>query len=165
MGTLSIPISGGGTIDKATVAHTGVQMQMPTWIGENERSLWLLPYEPLIAVRGHNIITKRSIAKTKDSSYGSVKEVWTQDDFQILITGVLFDHNRPNEYPREMVSRLSGLMALKKPLYIQNALLDLLGVSTIVVEDWEFPPTANIAYQDFAVRAVSDQNFNLLIEK
>lgn len=165
MNELVIPIAGGGKIDKATVAHTGVQMQMPTWIGDNERNLWLLPYEPLVAVRGRNVVTKRAIAKQQDNSYGTVKEVWTQDDYQVLITGKLFDFARPKEYPGEMVSKMSGFFTMKKPLYIRNELLDLLGISRLVVEDWEFPPTPNIVYQDFAIRAVSDQNFNLLIEK
>jgi hypothetical protein len=155
----------GLAIDRAAVAETGVQMQMPFRLGATFRSLWLLPLEPLVAVRGKNVITRRTIAKLKDRSFGSVKELWTKDDYEIIITGMLYDHTQPNQLPQEMITRLDGLCSLKKPLYAQCALLEALGASQIVVDSWEFPPTPGIGWQAYSIKAFSDQNFNLFIEK
>lgn len=161
--SLLIPI--GLAISKAAVAETGVQMQMPLWLGETSRNLWLLPYEPQVAVRGKNVITRRTIAKLKDKSFGSVKELWTKDDYEIIISGMLHDHSRPDELPGELITKLDGLCSLRKPLFAQCALLDVIGASQIVVESWEFPPTPGIGYQAYSIKAYSDQNFNLFIEK
>lgn len=169
---LNIPLNGGGTpITKATVAQTGVQMQMPFWIGETPQKLWLLPLEPLVAVRGRNVITRRTIAKRKkkDSKtkegFGSIKELWATDDYEVIITGLLRDHTNPNVLPSEMITRLDGLATLGKPLYVRCALLEALGIGQIAVDGWEFEPTPGIEDQFFSLRGFSDQNFNLLIEK
>lgn len=166
---LVIPGINGLPIDKATVARTGVQMQMPFRIGETDRSMWLLPLEPLVSVRGRNVITRRTIAKMRASGgkegYGSVKELWTKDDYEIIVTGVLDDHEKRGELPSDPISRLNGLFSLRKPLIIECALLNILGISQIVIESWEFPATPNIEDQAYTFRGFSDQNFNLLIEK
>ncbi len=162
-GTLNIAT--GLPIDRATVAETGVVMQMPCRIGDTERTLWLLPYEPKIAVRGKNVITRRMIAKRKEGGYGTVKELWTKDDWEVIIYGTLFDHNRPNELPTEYISKLSSLCSLGKPLIIDNALLAALGIGQIAIADYRFPETPGIGYQNFEIVAYSDSNFNLLIEK
>lgn len=160
---LTIPI--GLAISRAAVAETGVQMAMPMWLGETSRSLWLLPYEPMVAVRGRNVITRRTIAKLKDKSFGSVKELWTKDDYEIIISGMLHDHTRPDELPNQLITRLDGLCSLRRPLFAHCALLEVIGASQIVIESWEFPPTKGIGYQAYSIKAYSDQNFNLFIEK
>src|SRR5690554_51238 len=48
-----------------------------------------MPYEPLISVSGKNNIVKRSIAKS-DGFVGTVKEHWSQGDYEITITGALY---------------------------------------------------------------------------
>jgi len=155
----------GKPIDKATVAESGVMMQMPMWLGETERDLWLLPFEPQVAVRGRNVITRRTIAKQKERGFGSVKELWTKDDYEITISGLLRDYTKPGVLPSEMITKLDGLCSLKKPLIAQCALLEALGASQVVIESWEFPPTEGIENQMFTIKAYSDQNFQLLIEK
>lgn len=155
----------GIAVDKATVADTGVQMQMPMRIGETEKSLWLLPLEPLVAVRGRNVITRRLVSKYNQQTFGSVKELWTKDDYEIIITGMLYEHTKPDELPAEMITRFNALCSLRKPLIVRCALLEAVGVNQIVIQDWELPPTPGIEFQAFTIRAFSDQNFNLLIER
>lgn len=58
---------------------------------------WLLPYEPMIRTTGKNIITTRHVAKGRIR--GSIKERWTQDDYQIHIEGVLIGSE--GRYPEE----------------------------------------------------------------
>src|SRR5690606_21160889 len=58
--------------------------------GEN----FLLPYEPMIDIKGKNNIIRRNVAKWRADisnldTIGSIKERWNQDDYEITITGVL----------------------------------------------------------------------------
>ena len=82
----------------------GVPMRMPLEIKrEGDSNYWLLPFEPLITITGKNIITKRQVSKGKIR--GSIKERWTQDDYQITIDGVLINTESKN-YPSDDVQKL-----------------------------------------------------------
>lgn len=82
----------------------GVPMRMPLEIKrEGDSDYWLLPFEPLITITGKNIITKRQVSKGKIR--GSIKERWTQDDYQITIDGVLINTESKN-YPSDDVQKL-----------------------------------------------------------
>lgn len=161
---LVIPINqpvGGG----ATVAHTGVAMAMPMRIGASGSSLWLLPLEPLVSVKGSNVITRRMVSKWRKVGYGSVKETWTQNDYEVSIEGVLYDHTQPDNLPSEMISKLQGILTQKKPIIVECDLFSALGLAQLAVFDWDFPATQAIGYQNFIIKAYSDQDFNLLIEQ
>lgn len=153
----------GGTINtgisKQTIKETGVIMQMPVSIGL-KGNLWTLPREPLVAVRGRNIITRRNIAKKR--GVGSVKEMWSTDDYEVILTGTLIDADSPDELPTKMISRLNALYQSKKSIIIDCSLLDAIGISMIAIESIEFPPTKGIARQDYIIRAFSDEEHELL---
>lgn len=158
----SLALDGGGAktgIDKATVAKTGVIMKMPVRIGYRG-NMWLLPTEPLVAVRGRNIITRRIIAKKR--GVGSVKEQWATDDYEVILTGTLEDFNITDELPSEMISRLNALYLGKKPVIIDCSLCDALGISLLAIEEIEFPPTKGIHRQDYVIRAFSDEDIELI---
>jgi len=169
MGPLIIPTP-IPAIDVATVAETGVQMRMPMRLGQTPQGLWLLPYEPLVAVRGRNVITRRTIAKYNKErnakrGFGSVKELWTKDDFEVVITGMLHDHARPDELPTAQITRLNDLCSLARPLAVTCSLFEALGIAEMVVDSWEFPATPGIGYQAYSIKAYSDQTFDLFVDK
>ncbi|TKT89471.1 DUF6046 domain-containing protein [Dyadobacter frigoris] len=165
MGALVLNPGGGiPPIDKATVARTGVQMKMPFYIGETNESLKLLPLEPLVAVRGHNNISLRNVAKQRGGS-GTIKEYWSKGDYEIIVTCMLDDYLNPDELPTEIISRLNALCSLGKSVAVKCALFDAIGIGMMAITDWEFPPTENIEDQVIVLRGFSDQNFQLLIEK
>jgi hypothetical protein len=144
--------------DKAFVKHTGVQMQAPVEIGPPGR-IFQFPIEPLVSVRGRKIITRRTIAKRK--SIGSVKEVWSIDDWDIVIAGHLYDPDFEG-FPTELVSTLHGIYTSDKMLSISCPLLDAIGVYNMCIEYLELPATPGIQRQDFLIRGFSDQDFDLL---
>lgn len=140
-------------------------MQMPVYIGLTPRELWLLPYEPLVSVRGRAVITRRTVAKLRDQRFGSVKELWTKDDYEITLRGRLHNHENPDQLPADMISRLDGLCSARKPLLIQCELLEVLGCTQVAIESWEFPETPGIGNVNYVIRGFSDNHFNLFIER
>ena len=67
---------------------------------------WLFPYEPLISISGGNNIVKRNVAKNGKVS-GTIKEHFSQKDFDITITGFLIGKNlkgKPEDcYPNDQM--------------------------------------------------------------
>ena len=64
---------------------------------ESEAEWWMLPFDPVISVTGKNIIIRRNVLKADSNRRGSIKEIWSQDDYEINIAGVLIgeDGKRP----------------------------------------------------------------------
>ncbi|EJX08106.1 hypothetical protein EVA_03786, partial [gut metagenome] len=90
-----------------TIANVrGVPMQCPLWMRLEGEEWWLLPYEPIISVNGKNVIVKKQVSKGRVR--GSIKERWSQDDYQIKISGILIDPSG-SEYPEEYVMKLKRL--------------------------------------------------------
>lgn len=121
---------------------------------------WLLPYEPMIRLTGKNIITTRHVAKGRIR--GSIKERWTQDDYQIHIEGVLIGTD--GRYPEEDVVRLrryceAGSVIATSPL------LELFGVSRIVIQSWDIPHTSGESNQNYKIQALSDDIYKLLLSR
>lgn len=146
-------------VDKAYVAHTGVQMLMPVEIGPVGGERFLFPLEPLVSVRGRKIITRRMIAKRR--GIGSVKELWAIDDWEVTISGHLYDPEFEG-FPTELVSTLKGIYMSDKMLDVSCALLGAVGIFNMCIEYLELPGTPGIQRQDFLIRGYSDQDFDLL---
>lgn len=84
---------------------SGVPMQCPLKMRrEGDAEYWLFPNEPIITIHGKNVIAKKQVAKGKVR--GSIKERWSQDDYQVNISGILMD---PLGYPEEDVKKLRSL--------------------------------------------------------
>jgi hypothetical protein len=162
MATGTIGVNGGVLntgITKQTIKETGAVMQMPVSIGQRGQ-MWTLPREPLVSVRGRNIITRRNIAKKK--GVGSVKELWSTDDYEVILTGTLVDAGVKDELPTQMITRLTALYQSKKSVIIECALLEAVGIGLLAIESIEFPPTKGISRQDYVIRGFSDSEYELL---
>jgi hypothetical protein len=155
---LEIAIPNIEYLDKKFVAETGIQMQMPVELGP-VGNRFLFPYEPLVSVRGRKIITRRAIAKRK--AIGSVKELWSVDDWEISIEGDLYNPEFEG-FPTELVSTLNGIYMSTKMLSISCALTDAIGVYNMCMEYLELPHTPGIQRQRFYIRGYSDNDFDLL---
>lgn len=138
----------------------GIVMEMPFYIGKNPEDLWLLPVEPTIAVRRGNVIARRQIAKPR-LGFGSVKELWSTDDFEIKISGIFINQDS-DELPIDIISRFKNLMDHPGPLSVYCSLFEQLGIDYIAVQDFELPPTEGIAQQEYTISALSDVDFELL---
>lgn len=133
---------------------------------EGDTVYYTLPYEPLITMSGSNTIVKRKVAKAKNFT-GTVKEHYSQDDWDISITGFLFGAiergNVENCFPREDFKRLRD--------YFKGATcqvfcepLQLLGINEIVIEEITFPFTKGENVQAYEFRCLSDFTSELLLE-
>lgn len=121
---------------------------------------WLFPYEPMISLTGKNIITKRHVSK--GHIRGSIKERWTQDDYDIRIEGILMTQD--GTYPEADVARLRAFCEASQVI-ATSPLLEIFGISRLVIEQWEIPFTSGQANQNFSLSCVSDDIYKLLLKK
>ena len=139
----------------------GVPMVLPLSLrlpqaGETD---WLLPYEPMITISGKHIITKRQVAKSK--SRGSIKERWTLDDYSVKIEGILM--SKTDSYPEDDVRRLRKFCEAGEVI-ATSPLLELFGISRLVIESWEIPHTSGVRNQNYSLSCLSDDTYKLLLK-
>ena len=139
----------------------GVAMRFPLEVQPEGGEWWLLPVEPLITITGKNIIVRRQVSKGKIR--GSIKERWTQDDYQIKIEGALINLTQ-NDYPRKDVQKLKSICESAK-LKVRCPLFELYSINQIVVESYEFPFTAGVQNQAYSISAYSDDTYKLLLKR
>ncbi len=169
----SIPSFDPDTLWKADAPLSEDQQFFPLSFSiDNGNSYWLFPYEPMISINGKNKIIRRSVAKFKkteggDQPFGSVKEHWSQDDYEITITGILFGslmQGRMEDcFPRDDFQKLRDLFTYNKEIRVKCEPLQLLGISKIVIEDFSFPFTKGENVQAYEIKAYSDTSHKLLI--
>lgn len=140
----------------------------PLSISDKENGVYyLLPYEPMITISGSNKIIKRSVAK-QNNLIGSIKERWTQEDYQIIISGALVGSLLTGDlsqcFPISDFERLRDFVTASQALFVRCEPLQLLGINRIVVENFSYPFTKGESVQAYEIKAVSDFSYNLLIE-
>ena len=139
----------------------GVPIECPLWMRLEGEEWWLLPYEPIITINGKNIITKKQVAKGKVR--GSIKERWTQDDYQISINGI-FINPKGTGYPSEDVKKLKRLCEAAK-VQVMCPLFEVFSIDQIVIESFDFPFTSGPDNQAYTIGAVSDDIYKLLLRE
>lgn len=140
---------------------------------EASNTKWLFPYEPLISINGGNNIVKRSVAKQGAEKNGmpmtgTIKERWSQKDYEITITGLLFGDlmkGKPEDcYPQTQLTKLLSFLTQAGTIKVFSHPLEILGINRIVIEDFSFPFTKGENAQAYEIKALSDCNYNLLVE-
>ena len=146
---------------EAVANAIGVPMQCPLWMRLEGEEWWLLPYEPIITINGKNVITKKQVAKGKVR--GSIKERWSQDDYQISINGILMNPNGDG-YPDKDVMALKRLCEAAK-VQVMCPLFEIFSIDQIVIESFDFPFTPGPFNQAYTIGAVSDDIYKLLLRE
>jgi len=138
----------------------GIPMTMPLSLKLEEPGAreWLLPLEPMISLTGKHIIKRRQV--NKGQIRGSIKERWAQDDYEITIEGVLIGTD--GQYPEADVARLKNFCEAAA-VNALSPLLEIFGISRLVIESWEMPFTAGEANQNYTIKAYSDDVYKLLL--
>ena len=145
----------------AIVANViGVPMVLPLYLKLEGGDWWLLPYEPQISLQGTNVITKKQVSK--GAVRGTIKERWSQGDYQVNINGILIGAD--GQYPEDDVKKLRSYVEAGKIL-VKSPLLELFSINQIVVESWNIPFTAGQANQAYTIGALSDDIYKLLLRK
>ena len=140
----------------------GVPMQMPVRLKfeEPDAEEWLLPIEPMVSVTGQNIITRRRVNKGRVK--GSIKERWTEDDYSVTIEGILMGSD--GNYPTADVAKLRKFCEAGR-VFILNPLLEIFGISHMVIEKWDIPFTSGNENQNYTLSGYSDDIYKLLLSR
>lgn len=123
---------------------------------------FLFPLDPLISLSGKNIITRRYVSKSKNR--GSIKERWSEDDYEITITGLLQtdDEHDINYYQQQIRKFKEATQSVGIVCDFLNSVFD---IYKITIESVDFPFTKGVENQAFTIKGYSDDNYTLLVEK
>lgn len=148
---------------RAEMATTGtVNSVMPLRLKrtiDGVTNWFTFPLEPWVSVSGKNVIVRRTIAKGTNT--GTVKERWSQGDYEISIQGVFIASG--DKYPSESMRRLRDLFDTADHLDVEHEVLLLLGITRLVIESVSFPHTKGMQNQNFEIKAYSDSPVSLFI--
>jgi len=126
-----------------------------------------LPFDPIVSLSGKNIITRRYV--NKSSSRGTIKERWCQDDLEITISGLLStdtDNFDKGKTVLDYEKALRDFCEAKQSIPIVCEFLNsVFGISSISIESYELPFTAGTDNQTYTIKAYSDDNYTLLVDK
>jgi hypothetical protein len=130
----------------------------------DEGEWWKLPLDPVISVTGKNTIVRRSVLKTNEHTVrrGTVKEIWSQDDYEVNIAGVFIGES--NKLPQNELFRLRKYCETRKIIQIRSRLLRIFGITRLAIEDFSLPFTKGMENQMYTIKAYSDDLFELLVE-
>lgn len=119
---------------------------------------WTIPQEPLVTVRGKNTIIRNPILKNTD--VGTVKEMWSADDWDIEIKGVVFGDD-DSKLPSAEINRLRWFFEVRRAIKVDSPYLSLLGIKWMAIDSLEFPETRGYNYQAYVIKGFSDKPFEL----
>lgn len=140
-------------------ALLGVPCYCPVSLrGASEEGWWQLPLDPVVSVRGRNEIVKRSVLKVRTGDKerrGTVKELWSQGDYEVTIAGVL-QSGEAGVLPEEAIRRLRGYCECRESVEASSPLLTLFGIRRVAIESFEFPHTAGMESQMYSLTCSSD---------
>lgn len=124
------------------------------------QKIYTFPDWPLFDITGQDIITKTMMTKKK----GSVKEFITEDDYSIIIRGILINYES-QEYPEQLFQDLLQVIKSKKTLGVTSQVLNLLDIHNLVIERHSFPSSEGFQnIQPFELECISDEPVELQIK-
>lgn len=136
--------------------------QAPLTFRREDGTDYDFPIDPVISVSGKNVITRRYVAK--GSMNGTVKESWSQDDWEVTIAGMLIGETADELH--ELMQDLREVLESGEVLGVANAWLnDGYGITQLVIDSWQFPHTKGITNQSYTIRCYSDTSVNILEEQ
>ena len=147
----------------ANLGSTFFQCELSFVTDEKKEEVWKLPVDPLVSVNGKNVIKRRYVAKSnaKENRRGSIKECWSQDDYEITIAGVLIAED--NASLVEMMKKLREICDKDEAVKVVCKYVnDSFGINYIAIESYDFPFTKGMENQSFTIKAYSDDSYELL---
>ncbi len=128
---------------------------------------YTFPYEPMINISGKNKIVRRSVAKAQNF-IGTIKEYWSQDDYEISITGALIGAIQLGSvqdcYPINDFEKLRDYCTSPLGVQVKCEPFQLLGIDYLIVEDFQFPFTKGENVQAYELKCYSDFSADFLLE-
>lgn len=120
-----------------------------------------LPNEPIVELKGGKRIVKTEI----DGMDGTFKELFSLDDYQITIRGLIVQEDGTNNYPQGDVMRLRDYCEVEHEVGINCASTNYFNVTQMVIESWDFPAMEGFpGVQPYILNCLSDKDFKLILE-
>ncbi|MCM1302254.1 MAG: DUF6046 domain-containing protein [Alistipes senegalensis] len=126
----------------------------------DDKEWFCLPLEPLVSVSGKNIIVRRKVAKSKLN--GTIKERWSQDDYEVTIQGVVSGSDE-SKYPDNYLRKLIELFDERQAVEVEQGILQVFGIRYLAIESASFPHTKGMNNQHYEIKAYSDNPVEFLI--
>ena len=126
-------------------------------LSEPDSAFWTFPLEPIISVSCKNNIVKRQVLKmnaVNSLRRGTVKELWSQDDYEINIGGIF--KSPTNGIPSNDTRMLRKYCEAREVISVKNDFLNLFAIDRITIEDYDFPFSRGLKNQQFTIKATSD---------
>lgn len=169
----SFPVIAGGAAEgrqPEVELSRGVSQCPLSFRNDDTGEWWKFPLEPVISISGGNNIVKRNVLKVDAADIerrGTVKELWSQNDYEITISGVLTADTDTWELPEEHLSTLRSFCEGRKTVAVASPIFTVYNIRQIAIESFEFPFTKGMNNQMFTIKAVSDDfdKSRLLIAK
>lgn len=117
------------------------------------------PFDPILSLSSKNIITRRYV--NKSGIRGSIKEHWSQDDWEITIQGVMIQENETLR--NDKITQLRRYLNHGGAISVTCGVLNGLDIQRIVVESYDFPFTKGVENQAFVIKGYSDEDYTLLV--
>lgn len=117
------------------------------------------PFDPIISLSSKNIITRRYV--NKSGMRGSIKEHWSQDDWEITIQGVMIQEDETLRNVK--MTQLRQYLNHAGSINVVCDVLNGLDIYRIAVESYDFPFTKGVENQTFVIKGYSDSDYDLLI--
>lgn len=149
---------GGNILGQPIFMPVGIEI--PPIITGGKSELVLLPNEPTVAISAKKTIVKTALVGSKRP--GTVKELISIDDYDIVIRGISISLNSKKVYPEDEVFKLHEMFKVGKSLKIVCGLTALLGIGTVVIESFDLPTMIGVQHaQAYEIKLVSDSDFVL----
>lgn len=126
----------------------------------DDKEWFRLPLEPLVSISGKNTIIRRKVAKSKLG--GTIKERWSQDDYEVTIQGVISGSDE-SKYPDSYLRKLVELFDERQAVEVEQEILQVFGIHYLAIESASFPHTKGMNNQNYEIKAYSDNPVELLI--
>ena len=135
----------------------------------SEKQFYLFPWEPMISIEAKTRTARRYVAKAGSMFVGSIKEVWSMDDYDIRITGAFYGDKLRGKseqtYPIKDMERLRDYLMAGEAIEVRCEPLQILGIHFLTIDSVSFPFTKGENVQAYEIRAWSDSPWSLLYNK
>jgi hypothetical protein len=121
---------------------------------------WLLPLDPVVGVSGKNVITRRNVLKQGDvkKHRGTIKELWSQDDYRITVAGMFQGENAYDE-----LLQLRNICEERSVVEVENDILQEFNITRMVIESFEYPHTKGSDNFMWTLQCYSDDEYEILV--
>lgn len=142
-----------GTREAQRKSIIGTDVVLPIKLGGID-----LPDSTVMRVTGG----KRIIETDLNTDKGTFKELWSNNDWLVVLRGFIVQHDGTENYPKDQVRELRQLIDEQKSLEVESEMCTLFGIDLLAVYDYDFPELiGSPSVQPFELRCKSDYLFDL----